>query len=194
MSTAAMIRAVQDRVLADGHGAATVSVYGGLVRTLDHLLGGEAEVDSFPDDPVLQAALTEVSPEARGPMVAWLLQHATLIVDASAVLDQLDELADPFPVTPAGAETHRRAAEELVHDAGHCCAAVAWAGTEAIFEFTRLYTSGGGGEGDLRGLLARDPVAAAAFRQLSDEELRGVRAWVRENWERIDDVATERAT
>lgn len=190
MSTAAMVRATQDRVLADGHGAATVSVYGGLVRTVDHLLGGEAEVDGFPADPVLQAALTEVSPEARGSMVAWLLQHATLVVDASAVLDQLDGLEDPFPPLPAGAETYRRAAEELVHDAGHCCAAVAWAGVEAAFEFLRLYTDQ---DPDLHGLIARDAVATAAFRGLSDDELRGVRAWVRENWQRIDELATEAA-
>lgn len=190
MTTAATVRAVQDRVLADGHGAATVSVYGGLVRTLDHLLGGEAEVDGFPADPVLQAALTEVSTKARGPMVAWLLQHATLLVDAAAVLDSLDELEDLFPVVPAGADAYQRAAEEMVAKAGHCCAAVAWAGVEAAYEFTRLYTAQ---DPDLHGLLARDAVATAAFRQLSDDQLRGVRAWVRENWVEIDQLATQAA-
>lgn len=194
MSTAAVARAVQDLALSEDANTAVVAVYAGLVATLDHLLGGDADLGRFPEDPVLQAALTEVSPEARTWMSNWLLRNVDWIDNSAAVLDQLDELADPFPVVPPGADAYRRASQELVHDAGHCCAAVAWAGTEAIFEFTRLYTSGGGGEGDLRGLLARDPVAAAAFRQLSDEELRGVRAWVRENWERIDDVATERAT
>lgn len=185
-----MVRAIQDRVLADGHGAATVAVYGGLVRTVDHLLGGDGEVDGFPDDAVLQAALRELSAETIAWMGDWLISNAEWVTSAAEVLDQLDSLDDPFPIVPVGAAAYRRAAEELVHDDGHCCAAVAWAGTEAAFEFTRLYTDQ---DPDLHALIARDPVATAAFRGLSDDELRGVRAWVRENWEQIDEMATEAA-
>lgn len=190
MSTAAMVRAAQDRVLADGHGAATVAVYGGLVRTVDHLLGGDGEVDGFPEDAVLQAARHELSAETVAHMVEWLLRNVKWIDNAGAVLDELDSLEDPFPVVPAGAAAYRRAAEKLVAEAGHCCAAVAWAGVEAAYEFTRLYTDQ---DPDLHRLIARDPVATAAFRELSDDQLRGVRAWVRENWEQIDDMATEAA-
>ncbi|MFL0242581.1 MULTISPECIES: hypothetical protein [Mycobacteriaceae] len=106
------------------------------------------------------------------------------------MLDQLDELEDAFPVIPAGAEAYRRAAEELVLAAGHCCAAVSWGGTEAVFEFVRLYTEC---DPDLHALIARDAVATAALRQLSDDELRGVRGWVRENWVEIDQLATQAA-
>lgn len=182
-----MARAAQDRALADGHGAATVAVYGALVRTADHLLGGDADLAGFPEDPVLQAAIAEVPNATIAWMGEWLLQHAELLVDAGAVLASLDELEDVFPVIPPGADAYRRAAEQLVLDDGHCAAAVAWAGTEAAFEFVRLYTDQ---EPDLHGLLARDAVANAAFRELTDDQIRGVRAWVRENWERIDELAT----
>ncbi|BDY27111.1 hypothetical protein BN978_03981 [Mycolicibacterium mageritense DSM 44476 = CIP 104973] len=52
----------------------------------------------------------------------------------------------------------------MVAKAGHCCAPVVWAGVEAAYEFTRLYTAQ---DPDLHGLLTRDPVATAAFRSLS---------------------------
>ncbi|WP_139360195.1 hypothetical protein [Mycobacterium sp. D16Q16] len=191
MSTAAMIRAVQDLALSEDANTAVVAVYRGLVATLDHLLGGAADLDGFPDDAVLQAGRRELSAETVAHMVEWLLQNAEWIENSSDVLDQLDEVAaDPFPVVPPGAEAYRSAAEQLVHDAGHSCAAVSWAGVEAAFEFTRLYTDQGP---DLHALIARDPVATAALRNLSDDELHGVRAWVRENWIEIDAMATEAA-
>ncbi|WP_078321668.1 hypothetical protein [Mycobacteroides chelonae] len=189
MSTAAMARAVQDLAISEDANTAVVAVYGGLVQTLDHLLGGESDLDGFPDDPVLQAAIAELPTDARDFMVEWLIPNWEWIENAADALDQLEEAAaDPFPVVPPGADAYRRASQELVHDAGHGCAAVSWAGTEAVFEFTRLYTTQ---EPDLHGLLARDAVATAAFRNLSDDELRGVRGWVRENWEQIDAMATE---
>lgn len=54
----------------------------------------------------------------------------------------------------------------------------------------RLYTEC---DPDLHALIARDAVATAALRQLSDDELRGVRGWVRENWVEIDQLATQAA-
>ncbi|CPR69999.1 Uncharacterised protein [Mycobacteroides abscessus] len=190
MSTAAVARAVQDQALAEDAGAAVVAVYGGLVATLDHLLGGESYLGGLPEDAVLQAARRELSAETIAWVVEWLLRNAEWTENASDVLDQLDQLEDPFPVVPPGAQAYRRAAEELVLAAGHCCAAVSWAGTEAVFEFVRLYTAQ---DPDLHALIARDPVATAALRNLSDDELRGVRSWVRENWVEIDSMATQAA-
>ena len=71
-----MVRAVQDQALADGHTAATVAVYGGLVRTMSHLLGGDADLDHLPEDAVLQAGIAEVPTDTVAYMAEWLLRNA----------------------------------------------------------------------------------------------------------------------
>lgn len=188
MSTAARIRAVQDHVLAEGHAAATVAVYGALVQALAELCGeADGSTSGFPDDAVLQAAMNEADESTRAHMGDWIGQHWQWIRDAGEVLDALDEVPDMLPAIPTGALAYRAAAENLALRGGKSCAAVAWAGAAATIEFTRLYTNR---EAEVAELMACDPVAAAAFRELTLDQLRGVRAWVHKNWEQIDELAS----
>lgn len=191
MSTAATVRAVQDQALADGHGAVTVAAYGGLVRTMAHLLGeADADLDGFRDDAVLQAAITEVPEQTRAWMSEWLITNWEWIENASEVLGALDGIEDTFPVIPAGAHAYRRAGQELAHRQGEGCAAVSWAGAAAVARWMRLY-----GEGDVQTaeLAAGDAVLEAARRELADSEKLRVVGFVHEQWELIDAAASERA-
>ncbi|CPS10941.1 Uncharacterised protein [Mycobacteroides abscessus] len=192
MSTAAHVRAVQDLLLDRKMGAADVAVYTGLVTSTLHLFGEEdARVEGFPDDAVLQAALKEMLPEKHGVMASWVMEHFEWISDSAEVLDALDEIApDPFPLIPTSADSYRRAAEDLALAAGESCAAVSWAGAVATGRWSRLYSDR---EVTLTELEARDSVLAAARRGLSREEALRVARWVIDQWERVDDMATERA-
>lgn len=186
-----MVRAVQDQALAEGAAVGIVALYDGLVRTVDHLLGdGAAEIGGFSDDAVLQAAIAEVSPEDRTWMSNWILRNIDWIANASDVLDQLDQLVDPFPAIPAGADAYRRAAQELAHQEGEGCAAVAWAGGAAEARWMRLY---GGREVDTGEIAAADAVLESARRKLADEEKLRIVGLVHEQWEQIDSMATETA-
>lgn len=191
MSTAAKMRAVQDHVLAEGHAATTVAVYGALVTTLAELCGeSDADSSAFPADAVLQAAMREADEETRARMGTWLAANWPWVCDSAAVLDALDEVPDALLPIPTGAFAYRSAAEDLALRAGETCAAVAWVGAAATIEFTRLYTDR---EAEVAELMARDSVVAAAFRELPVKELWRVRDWVRDHWIAIDTLATERA-
>ncbi|BBX31959.1 hypothetical protein MMAGJ_12410 [Mycolicibacterium mageritense] len=95
-------------MLSEDANTAVVAVYAGLVATLDHLLGGDADLGRFPEDAVLQAAIAELRTEARDFMVEWLLRNAEWAENAAAVLDQMDELEDPFPPLPPAPTPIRR--------------------------------------------------------------------------------------
>lgn len=192
MSTAAHVRAVQDLLLDRKMGASDVAVYAGLVNTVLHLFGEtDTSVEDFPDDSVMQAALREVLPERHGAMASWLMEYWEWISDSADVLDALsfmDESA--FPVMPSAAHAYRSAAEDLALAAGESCAAVSWAGAVAVGRWSRLYSDS---EVTLTELEAQDAVLAAARRGLSREEALRVARWVIDQWERVDDMATERA-
>ncbi|MBF9519512.1 hypothetical protein [Mycobacteroides chelonae] len=193
MSTLAMARAIQDLALEKGASCASVTVYGGLVRTVAHLLGeSDADLDEFPDDAVLQAARREVPADVIAEMVTFILSDWGDPADAGAVLDQLDELEDPFPVASTAELAYRAAAEELACRNGECAAVVAYAGGQARARWLRLY---GGRVLASLDELATDPVLQAARRQLSDTEKVRVTDWVHGSaWEQIDELATERAS
>ncbi|WP_131817940.1 hypothetical protein [Mycobacteroides abscessus] len=188
-----MMRAVQDQVLAEGHAAATVAVYGSIVQALAELTG-EPDTDTagHRDDAVLQAARHEVPPDVVAAMGAWVGARWGAIVTAGAALDALDEVnLEPVPPLPDGALAYRAAAQQLALAAGESCAAVSWAGAQAAARWLRLY--GGRILDSLAELAAGDPVLTAAGRELADSEKSRVTDWVIEVWEAIDDRATETA-
>lgn len=193
MSTAAHVRAVQDLLLDRKMGASDVAVYAGLINTVLHLFGEtDTDVHGFPNDSVMQAALREVLPKRHGAMASWLMEHWEWISDSADALDALsfmDESA--FPVMPSAADAYRRAGEDLALAAGESCAAVAWAGAVATGRWSRLYSDR---EVTLTELEAQDAVLAAARRGLSREEALRVARRVIDQWERVDDMATERAS
>jgi hypothetical protein len=188
-----MIRAVQDGALAGGAGTASIAVYGGLVRTVAHLLGGaDADVANLPDDAVLAAARHEVPQEVVEEMAVWLWGSWDEIATDAAVLDQLDDICpDLFPSTPPGAVAYRCAAEELAYREGEPAAAVAYAGAQAEARFLRLY--GGRTLDSLHELAVADVVLEAARRELAAEEKTRITDWVYELWEAIDELATSSA-
>ncbi|SKM36243.1 Uncharacterised protein [Mycobacteroides abscessus subsp. abscessus] len=192
MSTAAHVRAVQDLLLDRKMGACDVAVYAGIVNTVLHLFGEtDTSVEDFPDDSVMQAALREVLPGRHGAMASWLMEHWEWISDSADVLDALDDIGvDPFPLIPAAALAYRRAAEDLALAAGESCAAVSWAGAVAVGRWSRLYSDR---ELTLTELEAHDAVLTAARRGLPREEALRIARWVIDQWERVDDMATERA-
>lgn len=189
-STAAMVQAVQDQVLAVGDTAARTTIYGALVRSLAHLLGEDSA--SLRDDAVLQAARREVPEQTVAAMGDWVGARWGAIVMAGAVLDALDEVdLEPVPPLPDGALAYRAAAEELALDAGESCAAVSWAGGQATARWLRLY--GGRILDSLAELAAGDPVLTAAGRELADGEKDRITGWVIGNWIEIDERSTEPA-
>ncbi|SLF06929.1 hypothetical protein [Mycobacteroides abscessus] len=192
-SARAMARAVQDQVLAEGHAAATVAVYGALTAALAELTGApDASCSGFPDDAVLQAARREISEQTVAAMGGWIGGRWGAIVTAGAVLDALDGLnLEPVPPLPDGALAYRGTAEELALAAGESCAAVSWAGAQATARWLRLY--GGRVLDSLAELAAGDPVLTAAGRELAEREKSRVTGWVIEVWEAIDERATEPA-
>lgn len=194
MTTAAMILATQDRTLAEGASTASITIYGGLVRTVAHLLGeADADLDTLPGDAVVAAARREVPQEIVEEMAAWLWEFWDEIATDAAVLVALDEVAaDPFAVIPTGAGVYRSAAQELAYQKGECAAAVSWAGAAAAARWLRLY--GGRRIDNLDELAAGDVVLEAARRELPDDEKSRITAWVHEEWEAIDDMATEAAS
>lgn len=188
MSTASMVRAVQDHVLAERHAATTVAVYGALVTALAELCGeADASCVDFRDDAVLQAAMNEADESTRAHMGDWIGQHWQWIRDAGEVLDALDEVPDMLPAIPAGALAYRTATVELVLAADGSLPAAVWAGAEAQKRWLRLY--GGIAVTDVE-LCAADPVVTASFRALTPDQRRNIAAWVRDHWEQIDDRAS----
>lgn len=191
MTIDARIRAVQDHVLAEGHAATTVAVYGALVTTFAELCGeSDADTARFPGDAVLQAAMTEVDEETRAHMGDWIGWHWQWIRDAGAVLDALDQLDDPLPAAPTGAAAYRVAAVELVLGRGDSLPAAVWAGAEAQRRWLRLFAGTTVSDEEL---CAAEPVVTAAHRELAPDQRRNIAAWVRDHWGAIDDAATERA-
>ncbi|OHU33344.1 hypothetical protein BKG79_22320 [Mycobacteroides chelonae] len=194
MSTAAMVLATKDRALAGGASTASIAIYGGLVRTVAHLVGGaDASVDVLPDDAVLAAARREVPQQVVEEMAQWVWSSWDELAADAAVLDQLNEVApDPFPVTPPGAVAYRCAAEQLAYREGEPTAAVAYAGAQAEARFLRLY--GGRTLDSLHELAVADVVLEAARRELAAKEKTRITDWVYEQWEAIDEFATESAS
>jgi hypothetical protein len=186
------VRAVQDIALADGHGAATVAVYRGLVTSVLHLFGeADEDVHGFAGDAVLQAAKKEVPAAMAAAMAGWIFEAWERISDDAEVLDALSFIGESeLPATPTAVLAYRRAAEELVIDAGENAAVISWAGAAAHARWLWLF---GGREVELAELCAADPVLEAARRELSSDQMGSITAWVNRNWRRIDDLATERA-
>lgn len=186
-STAARVRAMQDLALATGLDAAAVAVYGDFVAEYAYRLQvPDAAIPA--DTPVVRTARRAVPADAQSEMAAWVAANWGWIADAARVLDQLDELVDPFPATLPTALAYRRAAQELAARAGEPCAAVVWAGVVAEARYIRLF---GGRRVDDLDAFDVDPVFAAARRQLSNQEEDRLTDVVVSSWDRIDERAEE---
>ncbi|MBE5513783.1 Uncharacterised protein [Mycobacteroides abscessus subsp. abscessus] len=193
MSTPSKVRVVQDHALAIGNSTAMVALFGGVTVSVASLLDDDRDlVDGLPGDAVLAAARREVPPEKVAEIGAWLVAAWDSISDAAAVLDALDDVAaDPFLVTPPAALAYRAAAEELAQRDGEVAAACRYVGGQAEARWHRLY---GGRIMSSLNELATDPVLEAARRELDLAAKDRLIDWVQETWERIDDLATERAS
>ncbi|SHP27725.1 Uncharacterised protein [Mycobacteroides abscessus subsp. abscessus] len=195
-STAAKIRLVQDLALERGCGTAALALYVGLVEQASVWLD---DADDISDnlrpllrDSVAIAARAELPHRTVIEMGAWLVQAWDDICAAAAVLDALDEgLDDPFPATSPVAGAYRESAEELAQHTGYGAAACRYAGAQAEARWLRLY--GGRTLDSLHELAVTDPVLQAARRELSAEEKQRVSEWVQDQWQLIDQLATEAA-
>lgn len=193
-SALAMTRVVQDLALAAGDTAARTAIYGSIVLVLAELTGqADASCSAFRDDAVLAAARREVPADVVAAMGDWIGGRWGEVVAAGAVLDALDEVnLEPMPHLTAGALAYRAAAQELALEAGESTACVAWAGGQATARWLRLY--GGRILDSLAELAAGDPVLTAAGRELPNCEKDRVTDFMLDRWERIDELASERAS
>lgn len=196
-STAAKIRLVQDLAREKGAGTASVAVYASLVEEaaiwLDDARDISDHVAPMARDSVGIAARAELPHQTVIEMGAWLAANWDFICDGAAVLDALGEgLDDAFPAASPVAGAYRDSAEELAQRTGYGAAACRFAGAQAEARWLRLY--GGRTLDSLHELAVTDPVLQAARRELSAVEKTRVTDWVQDQWQLIDELATERAS
>jgi hypothetical protein len=142
-----------------------------------------------PHGAAIAAAEDEIGSDNVDVVAGWVSDNRDWIHAAGSVLDATrDVAASPVREVPAAALAAGEVAELLAAAAGDPLVEIIWAGVCATEQWRARYL---GVDVTVRDVTAADPIAAAAYRWLDDEDGGRIAAEVRRSLSQIDELAGE---